>query len=92
MSAQAQKPNDPNSVDFFKLRLLKNINKNEKTSQLHVLASLCSLSIRILTSFKLIAPFKDFPPYYKSDFASLKKGSSFQIAFIAKEYSKYSIV
>ena len=64
----------------------KNIDENVKTTLLHALASLCALSIWVLTSIKLITPFEDFPPYYKTDFASLKKGSSLQIAFISVPY------
>ena len=52
----------------------KNINENEENNPaVNVLASLCCLPVWVLTSIKLISPFEDFLPFYKSGFASLKK-------------------
>ena len=84
MSAQVHKPNNPNSVCWLLGIEIIKISMKLRTTLQHVLASLYSLSIWVSTSIKLTAPFEDFPPYYKSDFASLIKGASFRIAFIIK--------
>ena len=55
---------------------LKNVRKIIQERNLHQTISTNDEKI------KLIAPFEDFPRYYKIEFASLKEGSSFRIPFI----------